>query len=105
MPLRVPAKHSPAWIRYKLAEAGKTLAALARESRLPEWACRHALRGKHRDGERAIAKFLGLSLHELWPSRWSVQGRPKDGRLAAYRPVRGPTGQQPVASRDQAGAA
>jgi Ner family transcriptional regulator len=26
-------------------------------------------------GEQVIADFLGVALHELWPARWTIDGR------------------------------
>lgn len=57
-------------IRAAIEKRGKTLTQLALDASLPAWACRHALHHRHIPGERAITKFLGVPLWELWPDRW-----------------------------------
>lgn len=60
----------PADIRAAVIKAGHTLADLARKAGLPEYACRQALCGKNRAGEYAIAKVIGKTPEQIWPSRF-----------------------------------
>ncbi|PHY20779.1 helix-turn-helix domain-containing protein [Caulobacter sp. BP25] len=71
---RKPAGWHPADIRAEVSKRGKTLAGLARDAGLDESACRVALIRPLPKAELAISRFLGVSLHELWPLRWSPDG-------------------------------
>lgn len=66
----------PEEIKCAVRMRGTTLTALALSRDLPEAACRLALIRRHRAGEAAIAKFLGVSVQELWPDRYDGEGRP-----------------------------
>lgn len=57
-------------IRAAVEKAGKTLTQLALDNGLEEWACRHALTRRHKPGELAIARLIGVDIWELWPGRW-----------------------------------
>ncbi len=57
-------------IKAAVEKKGKTLTQLALDAGLESWACRHALGRRHKSGEEAIARFLGVPLWELWPARW-----------------------------------
>lgn len=52
-----------------------TLKNLSRANNLPDAACSFALTNPHRKAEIVIAEFLGVPLHELWPDRWTADGR------------------------------
>lgn len=62
-------------IKAAIRKRGKTMNDLARESGLPVSTVRNALARPVLSGEVAIASFLGVPAHELWPERWSVEGR------------------------------
>lgn len=75
----------PADIRAEVSKRGKTLAGLARDAGLDESACRVALIRPLPKAEIAIARFLGVSLHDLWPKRWSPEGlRYRNVRVENY---------------------
>lgn len=57
-------------IKAAVEKKGKTLAQLALDAGLEDWACRHALGRRHRPGELAIAALIGVPVWELWPGRW-----------------------------------
>lgn len=73
----------PADIKAAVAKRGVTLAELARRHGLHEAACAHALYQRHCQAEKVIAGFLGVPLHQIWPSRWYADGRRIDGRVLA----------------------
>lgn len=62
------------WDRHEImAEVrrrGSNLRQLALEAGLSEGACRKALAVPLPAGEAAIADFLGVTVHELWPDRY-----------------------------------
>ncbi|MQP64739.1 transcriptional regulator [Niveispirillum sp. SYP-B3756] len=64
----------PADIKAALAKAGYSLVGLARESGLPNHACRHALRLPYHDAQAAIAKVLKVRPEQIWPSRYDASG-------------------------------
>ena len=55
--------------------AGYTLADVARETQTDPSTVRLALRKPSLAGEKAIAQIMGKPLHELWPERWTKDGR------------------------------
>lgn len=63
-------------IRAAVIKKGKTLVQLSLDNGLPEWACRNAITVRHKAGEMAIARFLGVPLWELWPGRWRNPSKP-----------------------------
>lgn len=64
------------WDRHEImAEVrrrGSNLRKLALDAGLSESACRKALGTPLPAGEAAIADFLGVTVHELWPDRYPV---------------------------------
>ena len=66
----------PADIRAAINKKGLTLTSLSLRAGLPEYACRHALCGKNRRGEEAIANALGIPAERIWPSRFLKPRRP-----------------------------
>ena len=75
----------PADIRAEVSKRGKTLSGLARDAGLDESACRVALIRPLPKAEVAIARFLDVPLHELWPLRWSPEGlRYRNVRVENY---------------------
>lgn len=67
-------RRTRAWDRHSImAEVrrrGSNLRQLALEAGLSESACRKALAVPLPAGEAAIADFLGVTVHELWPDRY-----------------------------------
>ena len=55
--------------------AGYTLADVARETQTDPSTVRLALRKPSLAGEKAIAQIMGKPLHELFPERWTADGR------------------------------
>ena len=65
----------PELIKAQLRMAGYTLADVARMHSIPESNVRAALRKPTTSGEKAIADVMGKKLHELWPERWTKDGK------------------------------
>ncbi|MFV2030553.1 helix-turn-helix domain-containing protein [Neisseria sp. S1] len=65
----------PELIKAKIGMKGMTLADVARNAQIGEHSVRAALRRPSLAGEKAIAEALNLNLHELWPERWTADGR------------------------------
>ena len=70
----------PQDIKAAIYKRGSTLKAVAEAERLSESVCRAALLRPQPAGEAAISKFLGVSLHELWPDRYDSDGRQRTTR-------------------------
>ncbi|MBN4664211.1 helix-turn-helix domain-containing protein [Pandoraea nosoerga] len=70
---------APGWhkedIKAAIRKRGTTMNALARERGLPPSTVRNALGRPAFSGELAISQFLGVPAHELWPDRWTPDGR------------------------------
>lgn len=62
-------------IKAAIRMRGVSLKELAAQNGLQAAAISFALTNPHRPAERAIAKFLGVPLHELWPDRWTADGQ------------------------------
>ena len=62
-------------IKAAIRKRGTTMNDLARERGLPASTVRNALSRPVFAGEVAIAEFLGIAAHELWPDRWTPDGR------------------------------
>ena len=65
----------PELIKARLRMAGYTLADVARETQTDPSTVRLALRKPSLAGEKAIAQIMGKPLHELFPERWTADGR------------------------------
>ncbi|MBU9231409.1 helix-turn-helix domain-containing protein [Burkholderia multivorans] len=69
----------PGWhredIKAAIRKRGKTMNDLARERGLPASTVRNALSRPVFSGEIAISEFLGIAAYELWPERWTKDGR------------------------------
>jgi Ner family transcriptional regulator len=70
-------------IKAEIRKRGSTMNALARERGLPPSTIRNALTRPVFSGEVAIAEFLGVPAHQLWPDRWTSEGRRIRPRYAA----------------------
>lgn len=62
-------------IKAAIRKKGLSLTALAITHSLPEASVRNALSRPLVSGEKAIASFLDVPLHELWPERWTKSGQ------------------------------
>ncbi len=61
----------PADIKAAVEKKGSNLTKIALDAGLSESACRMALRNKYVPaGERAIAAYLNIAPHKLWPNRY-----------------------------------
>ncbi|KPN71634.1 helix-turn-helix domain-containing protein [Neisseria sp. 83E34] len=65
----------PELIRAHLRIKGYTLEDVAREAGIGATTVREALNKPSKAGEEAIAKILDKPLHELWPERWTKDGK------------------------------
>ena len=78
-----PKTGQPHWDRHaikaEIHRRGTTLSALALANGLGESSCRVALVRSCPSADRVIARFLGISLHVLWPDRYDENG----GRLTS----------------------
>lgn len=63
-------------IKAHIHMRGMTLSKLATDHDLDESACRAALRRPQPQADKVISKFLGVPLHELWPTRYNADGLP-----------------------------
>lgn len=71
-------------IKAEIHRRGKTLAAVAEEAGLEVSACSVALKKRWKRGEKAIADFLRVPAHVLWPDRYPrrLTRRPVNGAAA-----------------------
>lgn len=65
----------PELIRAHLRIKGYTLEDVAKEAKIGCSTVRLALTKPSTAGEKAIAKILEKPLHELWPERWTKEGK------------------------------
>lgn len=65
----------PAYIKAEIHIRGLTMKQLAEKAGLNEAAVREALCRPSKSGEVVISQCLGVPLHELWPERWTEDGR------------------------------
>ena len=65
----------PEVIRAEIKMKGLSLADVAAMAGIGESTVRQALRKPSTAGEMAIAKVLDKPLYELWPERWTKDGR------------------------------
>lgn len=62
-------------IAAEIRRRGRTLAGLSRELRLSDHAIEKSLKKPIPSADRALARWLGVSVHALWPDRYDDQGR------------------------------
>ncbi len=65
----------PELIKAEVRMRGTNLTKLAIENGMHRTALTKAIYEPLTKGEKIIAEFLGVSLHELWPDRWTVNGQ------------------------------
>lgn len=61
-------------IRAAIARRGATLARVARDAGLSAGACSLSLCRPSPSGDAAIAAYLDVPLHKLWPDRYDANG-------------------------------
>ncbi|ENG0237722.1 helix-turn-helix domain-containing protein [Burkholderia multivorans] len=71
-------------IKAAIRKRGTTMNALARDRNLPTSTVRNALSRPVYSGEIAISEFLGIAAYELWPDRWTPDGRRIRPRYAKH---------------------
>lgn len=65
----------PELIRAEIRMRGKTLTDVAKQYEISPRVVSLALKKPSLSGEKAIAAFLGKPLHELFPERWTKDGK------------------------------
>lgn len=65
----------PELIRGHVRAKGYTLEQVAKEAGISCTSVRDAFTKPSAAGEKAIAKLLNKPLHELWPERWTKDGK------------------------------
>lgn len=65
----------PELIRAHLRIKGYTLEDVAKKANIGNSTVRQALTKPSTAGEKAIAEILNKPLHELWPERWTKDGK------------------------------
>jgi len=93
-----PVDRHPELIKAHIRMRGMTLSRLATDHGLHESAVRAALIRPQPEADKVISKFLGVPLHELWPTRYDPEG----GRIRHVRDEDNP--EQPTTHRLSAGA-
>lgn len=73
----------PADIRAAIAKRGASLASIARAHGVSPRATSKALQEPCYAGETAIALFLNVPAHHVWPGRYDGEGIPKHPRIRA----------------------
>lgn len=68
-------EYHPEDIKAAVRKRGTTLAHLSREAGLCSAACSLSLRHPIPAANRAVAAFLGLALHQLWPQWYTPAGK------------------------------
>lgn len=71
----------PADILAKIAKKGSNLSRIAKDNGLSSTTPSKALREPCYSGEQAIAKFLDISAHVIWPNRYDSKGIPLHSRI------------------------
>lgn len=69
-----PKNKHPEDVKAAVRKKGTTLAALARKNDLSDSTTRASLYRPQPSGNAVVAKFLGKSLHEIWPEWFDDQG-------------------------------
>lgn len=87
---------SPAWdrfsIRAEIERRGGSLAEIGRKAGLAKTTMSFSLWSRpHLKANRAIAEFIGVPLHDLWPCWYDA-----DGKVISTAPIPRPAG-QPIA--------
>lgn len=79
----------PEDIKAAVRKRGVSLSELSRLNNLSHNACNFALRRQWPRAEAVIAKFIGVPASEIWPDRYTPDGRPTGPvRSTRSRPAR-----------------
>jgi len=70
-------------VKAQVGKAGGSLSEIAKTARIHPSSCSHALDYPIPSANRAIAKFLGKSVHELWPEWFDKNGKRRPGVSSA----------------------
>lgn len=62
-------------IKALIEKKGQTMSGVARAYGIPESNVRNALTRPVLSGEIAISQFVQLPAHQIWPDRWTPDGR------------------------------
>lgn len=62
-------------IKAAIRKRGVTMTDLALSRAMPEASVRNAIARPFAKGELVIAEFLQIPLHEIWPNRWTKEGK------------------------------
>lgn len=74
-------------IKAEVYRRGSTLQKIALAAGLNLWSTSVAMHRRHFAAEKAIGAFLGIPLHELWPTRYAAPTpKPSSANLAGARP-------------------
>ena len=99
------AMRRPCWhaedIKAAIRKRGVTVSRLGRMNGLHESACRAALIRSQPRAEKVISEFLGVSLHELWPTRYDANGERRGPRHERDRLSRNRSGSHRLSDGDQ----
>ena len=71
----------PADIRAAVSKRGSTLTKIAEAAGLHRNTAQQALTAPCYAGEQAIAAFLDIPAHEIWPGRYDSAGLPRHPRI------------------------
>jgi len=91
---------TPARIREAIHAKGISMEQLSLQGGASSSIVRQALTRRLPSGERIISEFLGVPVHEIWPSRYHPDGRSRSRPLAVKA-----TGADRAAHRQNAGSA
>ncbi len=71
----------PADISAAIAKKGSNLSRIAREAGISHSSTKTAIRARCYVGEQAIAVFIGVAPHIIWPNRYDSKGIPLHPRI------------------------
>lgn len=72
-----------AWVRYRLALKGESLAAISRRLGLAPQTAGEALRRPYPRVEQEIARVIGVEPGAIWPERYSAHDKSEGARREA----------------------
>lgn len=80
----MPAFRDDEDIKAEIRRRGSNLAKLSRQYGVPHATLKSSFLGPSPKGDRVIAHFLGLPVHEVWPERYDEVGnrRANQGRVS-----------------------
>lgn len=75
----------PADIKAAIEKRGGNLAQIGRDAGISIYTPKQALRQPCYTGEQAIADFLGVPAHTIWPDRYDADGVPLHPRVRKFQ--------------------